>query len=353
MNNHKEKAIIGCIIGTAIGDAIALPLEGLSKQRQLRCFPEIHRHNLLFGKGMISDDTEHTCMVGQSLIYSAGDGAKFSHYLSWELRWWLLLPGGIGFATLRAICKLWLGFPPHKSGVFSAGNGPAMRSAIIGVCYGNDLVKLRQLIKISTIITHSDPKAEYGAFAVAIAAFLSSQNTPILPNDYYNYLLNTLPGEDLDFLSLIQSACLSAELGESSEKFAIKIGNKKGISGYIYHTVAVVIQTWLRHQTNYRDGILEIMRCGGDTDTIAAILGGIIGAKVGKDQIPKDWINNLWEYPRNIKWMERLGKRLAEVCESGITQKPLFLPVWWILLRNLLFILVIIFHGFRRLLPPY
>ena len=77
-----------------------------------------------------------------------------------QLRFWLLgLPGGIGYATLKAILKLWLGFKPEHSGIFSAGNGPAMRSAIIGVCYGNDSQKLRELVKASTRLTHTDPKA--------------------------------------------------------------------------------------------------------------------------------------------------------------------------------------------------
>jgi hypothetical protein len=53
-----------------------------------------------------------------------------------RLRGWLLsLPAGIGFATLRAILKLWLGFPLNRSGVYSAGNGPAMRVAVIGAFF--------------------------------------------------------------------------------------------------------------------------------------------------------------------------------------------------------------------------
>lgn len=61
--------------------------------------------------------------------------------------------------------KLWLGFKPEHSGIFSAGNGPAMRSTIIGVCYSNDSQKLRELVKASTRLTQTDPKAEFGALA--------------------------------------------------------------------------------------------------------------------------------------------------------------------------------------------
>jgi ADP-ribosylglycohydrolase len=42
----KKAAVIGCIIGTAIGDAMGLPVEGLSKRRQSLMYPEISGHYL-------------------------------------------------------------------------------------------------------------------------------------------------------------------------------------------------------------------------------------------------------------------------------------------------------------------
>ncbi len=354
MSLTKEEAIIGCLLGTAVGDALGLPYEGLSKYRQRRLYPKLGKYHFLFGKGMISDDTEHSCMVAQSLIVSAGEPTIFSQQLAWHLRWWLVgLPAGIGYATLRSICKLWLGFSPHNSGVFSAGNGTAMRSAIIGVCYGDNLPKLRELLQISTRITHTDPKSEYGALAVAIAAYLSSQKYLIQPQDYYQIIKTIFNSEATEFLSLIKKACDSADKGETTESFAKNLGLSKGISGYIYHTVPVVIQAWLKHQRDYSHGILSIIKCGGDTDTTAAILGGIIGAGVGEKGIPQVWINNLWEYPRSIPWMKRLGKTLAQVCAEDIPQTPLPLPIYAVFPRNLFFLLIVILHGLRRLLPPY
>ena len=349
----NQISIIGCLLGTAIGDAFGLPYEGLSKQRQTKLFPNLKNHNFIFNKGMISDDTEHTCMVAQSLIVSAGNTSIFTKQLAYRLRWWLLgLPAGIGSATLKSIIKLWLGFPPHKSGVFSAGNGAAMRSTIIGVCYGDDIQKLKELVRISTRLTHTDIKAELGALAVALAAYLSSQKLIIYPQAYYEKLKNLIGSEQVEFLSLIKQACDSAELGENTQYFAANIGLSKGITGYIYHTVPVVIQTWLKYQQDYKTAILEIVRCGGDTDTTAAILGGIIGAAVGKDGIPQQWLNNLWEYPRNIEWIELLGTRLAE-CQRNTKQSSLPISVYGVFLRNILFLLIVVFHGFRRLFPPY
>ena len=346
----KNGAIIGCLLGTAIGDAIGLPYEGLSSQKIYRKFFHINKHRLFFNRGMLSDDTEHICMVAQALIVSAGEEKSFSNALAWRLRWWLLLlPAGVGFATLRSIIKLWLGFSPRKSGVFSAGNGAAMRSAILGVCYGDNLAKLSSLINICTKITHSDPKAEYGAFAIAIAAHFSSKDKNIQAQDYYQILKENLPFEAEEFLNLIQKACDSFDRGETGAKFAHSLGLNKAITGYVYHTVPVVIQIWLRYQNNYQTAIEEIIKLGGDTDTTAAILGGIIGAKVGKKGIPQTWLNNLWDYPRNIQWMEKIGNKLTKVCKIQKPSNAVKLN-WYILpFRNLLFLIIILLHGFGRL----
>lgn len=346
-------AIVGCLLGTAVGDALGLPYEGLTRDRQRVLYPVIDRHQLVFGKGMISDDTEHTCFVAQALIASAGNVDKFRDDLAGRLQFWLLgLPAGIGFATLKAIVRLWVGVSPQKSGVFSAGNGAAMRVALLGVCFGDRPEYLREMVQAATRITHSDPKAEYGAMAVAIAAHVASCGADIRPQDYGQLLHDRLPDASVEFFELMQLAVNSAVAGESTQDFADSIGCTHGVSGYVYQTVPVMIQTWLRHQANYRDGILEIMRCGGDTDTTAAILGGIIGARVGKAGIPRSWLNDLWEYPRSIKWMERLGRRLVQVLDGDLQNAlPIFVPA--LIPRNLVFLAVVLFHGFRRLFPPY
>ncbi|MEM9540799.1 MAG: ADP-ribosylglycohydrolase family protein [Cyanobacteria bacterium P01_E01_bin.42] len=348
-----EQAIIGCLLGTAVGDAMGLPFEGLSKHRQKKWVKDRDRYYFFFNKGMVSDDTEHACMVAQSLIVSAGHESKFTRTLAWRLRFWLLcLPAGVGFATLRSLLKLWLGFSPHQSGVFSAGNGVAMRSPIVGVCYGDNIEKLRSLVRISTRMTHSDPKAEYGAFAIAIAAYFSSRQQ-VDPDLYYQSLQANLDPKAVEFFALIKKACQSAIAGESAGSFARYIGCDRGISGYIYRTVPVVIQVWLRHPQNYARGIQEIIALGGDTDTTAAILGGIIGASVGKIGIPQHWQQDLWEIARSQTWIESVGKRLtiAIIEKTPNIAIPLSIPK--LLLRNFFFLCLVLGHGFRRLFPPY
>ncbi|MFH1349761.1 MAG: ADP-ribosylglycohydrolase family protein [Pseudomonadota bacterium] len=348
-----EKAIIGSLFGSLVGDAVGLPMEGLSKRRQHKMYPEIAGHHFLFGKGMLSDDTEHACMVAQALIASGGDKSLFAKDLAWRMRRWLLsVPAGIGFATLRSLCKLCLGFSAEKSGVFSAGNGPAMRSAIIGVCFGVDREKIKNLVRISTRITHTDPKAEYGAMAVALAAHMSSRHEDD-PLTYLEKLQDILDTDSKEFLILVDRAVSSAIGGHTTETFMSELGLTTGVTGYTYHTVPVVLHVWFRHPRDFSPAIIEAIRCGGDTDTVASIVGGIVGAAVGKQGIPDELISNLWEWPITPQWMESLGKTLFDVVTKGHSQDSPGIPYPAMLLRNLFFITIVLAHGFRRLLPPY
>jgi len=163
--------ILAVLVGTAVGDSLGLPAENLPPWKIQKRWPKSWSQRLVFGRGMVSDDTEHTVFVAQCLASNLPDARSFQQKLGWKLRWWLLcLPAGIGFATLRAILKLWIGFPTTSSGVFSAGNGPSMRSAIIGVYFRADEKKIREYISASTRLTHTDPKAEVAALAVALTA---------------------------------------------------------------------------------------------------------------------------------------------------------------------------------------
>jgi ADP-ribosylglycohydrolase len=356
----KERAIAGCLLGTAVGDAMGLALEGLSPRRQARLFPDLSGYYLLpGGKGMCSDDTEHTCMLAQSLIKVAGLDAeeaarRLSSDFGWRLRFWMLgLPAGIGLATLRAILKLWIGFPPRYSGVFSAGNGPAMRVALIGVCHGDDPPRMRALVRAATRITHTDPKAEHGALAVALAAHLAASGAAIAPADYARRLRELLGSEGAELCALVDYVAGSVSSKETAAEFTARNGGKDGVSGYILHTVPAALHVWLSCPDDYRRAVTTIIRLGGDSDTAAAIVGALVGARVGKEGVPGEWLRDLWEWPRTAAWIERLAARLARHCGERTSGSAL--PLNWpgLALRNALFIPLVLAHGLRRLLPPY
>ena len=127
----------------------------------------------------------------------------------------------------------------------------------------------------------------------------------------------------------------------------------KGVTGYTYHTVPVAIHAWLSHPEDFRQAVTTTIQCGGDADTTAAIVGGIIGAGVGCEGVPDEWIAGVWEWPRTVTWMQSLSESLADsMGDTQIVHAPTINPLT-VLLRNLLFLFVVLFHGFRRLAPPY
>ena len=170
-------SIIGSLLGTAVGDALGLPYERVPRKRG-RAFGEI-RHRFLLERGMFSDDTEHTLMLAAAMHSHRDDVNAFQRSFVWKLRWWLLgLPAGVGLSTAKAILRLWIGFPPSKSGVRSAGNGASMRSAIVGALWADDDAKRREFTLAACRLTHTDPRAEESVLLVAEAAAMASNGSP-------------------------------------------------------------------------------------------------------------------------------------------------------------------------------
>jgi ADP-ribosylglycohydrolase len=269
------------------------------------------------------------------------------------MRWWLLgLPAGIGFATLRAILKLWLGFPPSRSGVFSAGNGPAMRSAVLGAAV-HDIVRLAQLVRANTEITHSDPRAFVGALAIALAARQSAQGDCDARRLVQDLMLVSDGPAAEECCALVELARESVERGESTLEFAAHLGCANGVTGYVFHTLPVAVHAWLSYPTDFARAVEAAVRCGGDTDTVAAIVGGIVGARTRQSGIPASWLDGLCEWPNSVARMRELARATVEAVECGSPRSPpsVFPPS--ILARNAVFTLIVLAHVGRRALPPY
>ena len=214
-----------CLLGTAAGDAYGLPYEGFPPRRIGKCFvPRRYALIPLLHGGMVSDDTEHAVMAAQAWIDGAGDPEIFRRSLRGRLKWWFArLPAGIGLATLRSCLKMWLGL--GRTGVYSAGNGPAMRAPVLGVLC-DDLDELCRLVKISTELTHTDPKAYRGALAVALLAWYETRHP--------------------DWTTKAITAAILQQIGDNEFSDGLQTyapDPKRGITGYMYHTVPAVFQT--------------------------------------------------------------------------------------------------------------
>jgi ADP-ribosylglycohydrolase len=93
-------AIQGCLFSGTVADALGLPFEGITAQRILKFNPLPLCQRFFIKGGMFSDDTEHTCLVAQSLIACSHEPTLFSKQFAWRLRWWLRgVPAGLGMAT--------------------------------------------------------------------------------------------------------------------------------------------------------------------------------------------------------------------------------------------------------------
>ena len=162
-----------------------------------------------------------------------------------------------------------------------------------------------------------------------------------------------MPGDATELLELLRSAVTSVENGQSTSDFARSLGLERGVTGYTYHTVPVAIHCWLSFPNDFQKAVTVAIECGGDADTTAAIVGGIIGAGVGRQGIPPDWIRGIWEWPRSVPWMESLGIELVKGWPNSQDSRASSVNPIAIIVRNLIFLAVVLCHGFRRLGPPY
>lgn len=134
--------------------------------------------------------------------------------------------------------------------------------------------------------------------------------------------------------------------------FAWSLGLQRGVTGYAFQTVPVALYAWLRHpndSNDFRRALTEALDCGGDTDTVGAITGALVGTEVGEEGIPGDWLRGLWDWPRTPERLRLLASRLARAKAEDRPQNPLEYPTLGVLPRNAVFLLVVLGHGLRRL----
>lgn len=337
--------VLGCLLGTAVGDAMGLPTEGISREQARRFQRSSLGHRLIFGHGMFSDDTEHTLMVATALMQHPDAPAAFQCALARSLRWWFLaLPAGVGLSTAKALLRLWLGVPPHRAGVRSAGNGAAMR----GAAFPDDETKRHAFALAACRLTHTDPRAEESAMLVSEAAALAVHrtDTPTILDTLRSLVKSQEMQERLTVLEI------SLKNGFSVPAYATEIGCEKGVSGFAPNTVAVALYAWLRHRGDFKEILTQVIFCGGDTDTVAAVAGGISGTETPESQMPAEWISGLCDWPRSVPYIRRLAEALPRRLAGEMVSLPA-LPAIMILPRNLVFLDIVLAHGFRRLLPPY
>lgn len=255
-------------------------MEGLSGKTISTWFPNaIDRYYLLDNTSFGSDDTEQSALVAQSLVRAPKDIKAATKAFKIALPgWFFRLPFGFGQATSRSCLKMLTG--AKQTGIHSAGNGAAMRAAILGVFY-HDNQEYR--IKIGESIartTHLDKRATDGALFVAelAAAAYTNRQYKDQTSRYnafdtaINVIQETWLREALDL-----ARCL-AEQQASIETAAQQLG----CTDFVNHSVALAAFTFLRWGDDTLTALQWTIKAGGDTDSNAAIVGAWCGALHGE-----------------------------------------------------------------------
>ena len=337
----RRERLEGVLLGTAVGDALGLPLEGLSAQTVARRFAPVTRYRLLGTTGFVSDDTEQSALVAQALAAHPRDvGLVVRRFRRSLLGWLLRLPWGIGWATLRSCVRIALGL--RRSGVDSAGNGAAMRAAVIGVAFADDPGARHAFSDALARVTHLDPRAVEGARFVAEVAALAVPGSS--PMDLIEAASSVVESPEL--VLALRTALVLAREGASVEIAAARLHT----TGFVMHTVPFAAFCFARFGDVPLRLLQETYSAGGDTDSIGAIVGAWAGARSGPEAFPAPLISALHDGPFGPTHLRALAEDVALALESGAPPRSRYSPLA-ALARNLVLFPVVLAHGFRRLLP--
>src|SRR5579862_9817201 len=319
--------LAGTLLGTAVGDALGLPCEGLSATRIARRFGKLDRFHLIGRTGFVSDDTEQSALVAQSLARFPSDPDRCARAFRRSLvGWFWRLPWGVGLAAVRSCAKAMLGFP--TTGVRSAGNGSAMRAAVIGAYFHDRPAERRAFGTAIARTTHTDERAvEDALFVAELAAVGPEEARKIVAQQELAAAL------DRAFALAQRSAPTSEAAG------ALRT------TGYVVHSVPFALFCYLRYGATPLLAIQECIGAGGDTDSIAAILGAWLGARHGEPGLPAHLVAEIHDGPFGPTHLRALAAALSDGAPPPRYSWP------GALLRNLALYPVVLAHGFRRLFP--
>jgi ADP-ribosyl-[dinitrogen reductase] hydrolase len=336
--------LAGTLLGTALGDALGLPAEGMSARAVARRFGRVDRFRLLGTTGFVSGGTEQAALVAQALARLPDDvDACVRAFRRSLLGWFARLPWGVGRATIRSCARIALGLRPN--GVMSAGNGAAMRAAVIGVFFHDRPAERREFGRALAEVTHRDARAVEGAHYVAELAACCARRPASRPS----------PGLAVEARSVVGHP----ELGEAIDR-AIGLAGRWatvgeaagtcGTTGYVVSSVAFATFCFLRHGDDPLPALSEAISAGGDTDSIGAILGSWLGAQHGEAGLPGDLIGRIHDGPFGPSHLRALAECLAGRREGRHGRVPRY-STTAALARNLAMYPVILSHGLWRLIP--
>jgi ADP-ribosylglycohydrolase len=203
---------------------------------------------------------------------------------------------GYGAGAFTILRKIRQGTPWKEAagsafdGQGSCGNGAAMRIAPLGAYFADDPKTLTEKAIHASEVTHQHPEGIAGGVAVAHAAAIAAKArlTGTRP-DLLGGVLDHLEGN-----SFVRKGIEKARKIGTAEEAAYVLGNGSRVTAQ--DTVPFTLWVAAHHLDDYRNAITTCVRAGGDVDTTAAIVGGIIATP------PPEWVAEREELP---DWVRR------------------------------------------------
>jgi ADP-ribosylglycohydrolase/O-acetyl-ADP-ribose deacetylase (regulator of RNase III) len=227
-------------------------------------------------RGAISDDTQQTVCVARSF---AGGVYLHERFID-ELRLWHGFRIGAGRASSIAARRL-RGDPAAASGVASEGNGAAMRVLPFAVVHARRDApdELLRDVEQNARATHTSPVAVAAAKLYALLAWRALR----------------MPAASLTGASLSSLVpALASTAGCAQLQDGAPVGPpRRPPSGHAAESLTAVVQLLAVAGLDFEDAMRRAFFAGGDVDTVAAMVGGIVGAQLGLSALPQRWVKEL------------------------------------------------------------
>ncbi|KAI9147999.1 ADP-ribosylglycohydrolase [Paramyrothecium foliicola] len=303
----RESRVVGALLGVHAGDCLGATVEFAPHDYIAEEHPDGVREIIGGGPfswaaGHATDDTDMTRGVllayrdlqpGDDIARLAGD--YFVRWLrgDWPGREKGSSPVDIGGATQEGLTNYEKSRDPDRSGAGpeQAGNGSLMRCIPTGL-FQMDLQKLIVESERISKITHDDKRCTISCAAYnTIASKLIAGDTPLEAIAAGQEVARSLEGASFKKVSK------AIELGKtlSISKLAQKGPSSQlpgHCSGFVIESLNIAIAAILDTRS-LEDVLVDVVRIGWDTDTNAAIAGGLLGARDGAAAIPQRWRDKL------------------------------------------------------------
>lgn len=308
-------AIRSALFGVAVGDALGVPVEFETREDISRDpVTEMTGYGTYdLPPGTWSDDSSLTFCLAEALTKEYDIRAIGKNFVKWYREAFWTAQGevfDVGNTTRKAIDRIEKGMQTERSGCTdeaSNGNGSLMR--ILPLMF----YMLKKSLNIRFEITRQVSSITHGHIRSVIACFY-----------YLEFARQIFEGKDkFDIyrdLQAVISGHLSTLLIDPAEVVVFDRLLKDDIyllpeadiqsSGYVIHTLEAAVWCLLTTDS-YSEAVLRAVNLGHDTDTTAAVTGGLAGLLYGYDDTPEAWIRQTARKDDIEDLAERLSAGLA------------------------------------------